>query len=118
MNQKNIVLIDFFNKCGLECKTLKDLSGKQIPREVLLDTTLYNSLYDSISELKNIYSTTKTTCLQSSAETNQKWPLLNLVRQILKLNKFNLIPLRMSDGYTKDGKKKYKRYFFIKEMIN
>ena len=116
MNEKNIVLIDFFNKCGLKCKTLQELSGKQIPREVLLDLNLYNNLYDSISELKEIYSTTKTTCLQSSAETNQKWPLLNLVRQVLKLNKFNLLPIRVSDGYAKDGKKKYKRYFLIKEM--
>lgn len=116
MNEKSIVLIDFFNKCGLECKSLKELSGKQIPREVLLDTILYNNLYDSISELKDIYSSTKTTCLQSSAETNQKWPLLNLVRQILKLNKFNLIPNRVSDGYAKDGKKKYRRYFLVKEM--
>ena len=105
MNEKNIVLIDFFNKCGLKCKTLQELSGKQIPREVLLDLNLYNNLYGSISELKEIYSTTKTTCLQSSAESNQKWPLLNLVRQVLKLNKFNLIPIRVSNGYAKDGKK-------------
>ena len=117
MNEKKIVLINFFNKCGLNCKTLKDLSGKQIPRDILLDLKLYNKLYESISELKEIYSTTNTTCLQSSAESKQKWPLLNLVRQILKLNNYNLIPIRLSDGYTKDGKKKYKRYFLIKEKL-
>ena len=25
-------------------------------------------------------------------------------------------PIRKSDGYTKDGKKKYKRYFIIKKL--
>mgnify|MGYP001257411066 CR=1 FL=1 len=117
MNEKTIVLINFFNKCGLNCKSLKDLSEKQIPRDILLDLKLYNNLYDSICELKEIYSTTKTTSLQSSAESKQKWPLLNLVRQILKLNGYKLIPLRLSDGYTKDGKKKYKRFFLIKEKL-
>lgn len=115
MNLKEIVLVNFFNKCGFKCKTLKQLSGKQISRDILLDLKLYNNLYDSISELKEIYSTTYTSSLQSSAEIRQKWPLLNLVRQILKLNGYNLIPIRLSDGYTKDGKKKYKRFFLIKE---
>ena len=109
-------MINFFNKCELNCKTLKDLSGKQIPRDILLDYKLYNNLYDSICELKEIYSTTNTTCLQSSAESKQKWPLLNLVRQILKLNGYKLIPVRLSDGYTKDGKKQYIRYFLIQKI--
>ena len=115
MNEKKIILINFFNKCGLNCKSLKELSGKQIPRDMLLDDNLYKNLYDSICELKDIQSSTKITCLQSSAESKQKWPLLNLVRQMLNLNGYKLIPVRLSDGYTKDGKKKYKRYFLIKD---
>jgi len=117
MTDKEIILINFFNKCGLNCNNLKNLSEKQIPRDMLLDIKLYNNLFDSICELKEIYSTTKTTCLQSSAESKQKWPLLNLVRQILKLNGYTLNPIRLSDGYTKDGKKKYKRFFLIKEKL-
>ena len=110
MNERNIVLINFFNKCGLNCKTLKDLSEKLIPRDILLDLKSYNNLYESICELKEIYSTTNTTCLQSSAESKQKWPLLNLVRQILKLNGYKLIPVRLSDGYTKAPMKYVKHY--------
>ena len=114
MIQKKIVLINFLNKCGLKCNNLKDLNGIQIPREILLDMNLYNNLYESISELKEIYSSTNNTCLQSSAENKQKWPLLNLVRQILKLNNYKLMPIRLSNGYTKEGKKLYKRTFLIK----
>ena len=41
----------------------------------------------------------------------QKWPLLNLVRQILKVNNYRMKPIRKSDGKTKLGKKKYIRFF-------
>ena len=50
------------------------------------------------------------------AEAKQKWPLLNLVRQILKSNNYNMEPIRKSNGYTKEGKKKYLRFFIIKKI--
>jgi hypothetical protein len=56
------------------------------------------------------------TSLQSTAEENQKWPLLNLVRQILKSCNFSMTPKRISNGYTKDGKKIYKRMFKIEKL--
>ena len=37
----------------------------------------------------------------------QRWPLINIVRQILKQYNFLFEPIRKSDGYTEDGKKKY-----------
>ena len=46
----------------------------------------------------------------------QRWPLLNLVRQILKTNDYRMLPKRKSNGYTDDGKKKYIRFFIIKKM--
>ena len=111
------IILNFFNKCGLNCENLEDLNGKLILRDTLLDNKLYVNLYDSICELKNLYSTKNTTSLHSSAESKQRWPLINLVRQILKLNGYNLTPKRVSDGYTNEGKKKFKRYFLI-EIIN
>ena len=56
------------------------------------------------------------TALQKNAGTSQKWPLLNLVRQILKTNNYLMHPIRKSNGYTKDGKKKYLRYFILKKI--
>jgi hypothetical protein len=55
------------------------------------------------------------TSLQKTAAKSQKWPLLNLVRQILGVYKYNMRPVRKSDGYTKDGVKKYKRFFIIEK---
>jgi len=66
--------------------------------------------------LKKIFCSSKLTCLQETAESQQKWPLLNLVRQVLKACSYKMEPIRKSDGYTKDGKKKYKRYFVIKQL--
>jgi len=54
--------------------------------------------------------------LQKNAEASQKWPLLNLVRQILKSNNYKMDPIRKSNGYTKEGKKKYLRFFVIKKL--
>jgi len=56
------------------------------------------------------------TSLQTNADKSQKWPLLNLTRQILSVYGFKMTPIRKSDGYTKEGIKKYKRFFIIKKI--
>jgi hypothetical protein len=56
------------------------------------------------------------TSLQNTAQKNQKWPLLNLVRQMLKALHYRLIPIRKSNGYNKEGKKLYNRFFKIEKM--
>jgi hypothetical protein len=58
------------------------------------------------------------TSLQRNADKSQKWPLLNLVRQILSTHNYKMEPIRKSDGYTLEGVKKYKRYFLIKKKSN
>ena len=55
------------------------------------------------------------TSLQKNAGKAQKWPLLNLVRQILSVYNYKMEPIRKSDGYTLEGVKKYKRFFQIKK---
>jgi len=93
--------------------TLDTLPGQMIPREVLLSETKYNEIKDKIPELKQYFSSSVLTSLQGNADKQQRWPLLNLVRQILHSHKIEMKPLRKSDGYTKEGVKKYKRYFVL-----
>jgi len=84
-----------------------------IEREVFLDITKYNSVKEKIPELRKTFSSSSLTCLQQTANSSQRWPLLNLVRQILNVYGYQMKPIRKSDGYTLDGIKKFKRFFLI-----
>lgn len=89
-----------------------------ISRDILLDSSKYNAIKNQIPELKQYISSSFLTSLHESACLKQKWPLLNLVRQILKVHFIKLEPIRKSDGYDSNGKKRYKRFFklvFIKK---
>jgi hypothetical protein len=57
------------------------------------------------------------TSLQQNADKVQRWPLLNIVRQILSRYNFKMVPVRKSDGYTLDGVKKYKRFFQLERKV-
>ena len=89
-----------------------------IPRELLLSEQKYKDISNNIIELRQIFSSSCLTSLQTTAPGKQKWPLLNLVRQILKAIDYKMTPQRKSNGYTKDGKKKYRRFFVINKLKN
>jgi hypothetical protein len=101
------------NVVGLEFVEIKDIDGFIIPRELLLSDNKYEEIKKLIPEIKKKYSSSFMTSLQKNADKNQKWPLLNLIRQILSVYDFKMKPIRKADGYTLDGIKKYKRYFEI-----
>ena len=103
---------------GLNFEILNDLDGLLIPREQLLDDKKYEEIKKHISELKKIFSSSCMTSLQKNADKIQKWPLLNLARQILSFYNYKMEPIRKSDGYTLEGVKKYKRFFQIKKNNN
>ena len=106
----------FLNKCKIVMNTYDDLDGMLIPREIFLDKTNYINVKEDIAILKQIFASSSLTALQSTAEDNQKWPLLNLVRQILRSCNYKMTPKRVSAGYTKDGKKIYKRMFIVEQV--
>jgi hypothetical protein len=105
------------NHVGIYFNSIAELEGIFFPRELLLSETKYELVKQYIPELKKKFSSTFMTSLQKKAETNQKWPLLNLIRQILLVYKYHLTPIRKCDGYTPDGVKKYKRFFKIVRKI-
>ena len=103
--EKTKLLLEFLNKGQIACATLSDLNGLLLPRELFLNDVLYK-----------LFSSSYLTALQAPAEELQKWPHLNLIRQVLRSCHFKLTPKRVSNGYTADGKKKYKRMFIIEQM--
>ena len=113
---KTKLLLAFLNKGQITCATLPELNGLYLPRELFLNDIVYKQLKADIPALKNIFSSSYLTALQAPAEELQKWPHLNLMRQVLRSCHFKLTPKRVSDGYSADGKKKYKRMFLIEKM--
>jgi hypothetical protein len=102
---------DVLKLSGITFDKIEDLDGHFIPREQLLSDLKYEEIKKLIPELKKKYSSSVMTSLQQNADKVQKWPLLNIVRQILSRYNFKMVPVRKSDGYTLDGVKKYKRFF-------
>ena len=107
---------NFLKLCNIVFEEENQLDGLLIPREVMLSEKTYEAVKEKIPELKKKLSSSSLTSLHKNAKQEQKWPLLNLVRQILKTFNYNMKPIRKADGYTKDGKKKYKRLFIIKKL--
>ena len=106
-------VIKFLNKCNIPFENEQQLVGMLIPREILLSKDVYAKVREDLEVIRKIYSSSSMTGLQQTAAEKERWPLLNLVRQLLKVSDFQMKPIRMSDGYTKEKKKKYKRFFKI-----
>jgi hypothetical protein len=114
--EKTKLIIEFLNKGLIPCTLLTDLNGMLVPREIFFNESVYKQLKEQIPALKQLFSSSYLTALQGPAENTQKWPQLNLIRQVLRSCNYKLTPKRVSDGYTVDGKKKYKRMFIIEKM--
>jgi hypothetical protein len=98
---------------GIHFENVNELDGMFVPREQFISLVKYEEIQKLIPLLKNVFSSSYMTCLQKDANKQQKWPLLNLIRQILCVYRFDMEPIRKSDGYTPEGIKKYKRLFRI-----
>lgn len=109
-------ILIFLTKCNIHIEKESTLDGLLIPREILLSDERYDEVKEYIPDLKKKFSSCTLTSLHKNASSSQKWPLLNLVRQILKLHDYKMTPIRKAGGYTKDRKKIYKRYFLIDKI--
>ena len=111
MNSPSIQqLFQFFNKFNVNLSFF-------FARDILLDSSKHIIIRDHLQELKNLgFKSSYLTSLQKSSHTKQKWPLLNLVRQLFKSRGYHLKPERVANGYSKDGKKLFKRFFRIEKI--
>ena len=111
------IINDILKKCGLVTNKIEELQGQVILRDFFLNDTKYDIVKEDIIKLKKHLNSSMYTSLHKNAEIKQNWPFLNLIRQLLRFKKYNMRPFKKSDGYTKDGKKKFIRYFII-ETVN
>ena len=121
MNNREKTLCEFLKSCNIISQTeqYSKLNGIVIFRDILVNNDNYftDIIQQQIKQLKTIFSSSSLTCLQIDADKKQKWPLLNLVRQILNAIEYKMVTGRKSNGYTVDGKKKYIRFYTIKKIV-
>ena len=117
--EKQHAIFRFLQSAGLLVESgLTQLDGQLIPRELLLCEKRYKACKESLNDLKRFLSSSCLTSLQTTAEYTQKWPLLNAVRQILKANMIRMVPIRVANGYTKEGKKIVRRMFRLEKLTD
>jgi hypothetical protein len=107
---------ELFNKMSIEFSSFDNLDGTKIERDIFLNNNSYNNYIELIQNIKKHLSSSTLTSLQKNASLKQKWPLLNLVRQILKIHNYKMTPIRKANGYSKTGKKLFLRYFIIEKI--
>lgn len=112
----NNTIKEILSCVGIQFEPLENNTDILIQREILINDEKYIEVKDKIQDLKKFFSSSFLTSLQKDASENQKWPLLNLVRQLLKASLYNMKPIRKANGYTKEGKKLYKRFFLISKL--
>lgn len=112
------LLLDIFALFGYDFfENRDDFIDISISYELLRDPKLIDKLYHQIPKLKTFYKSSKLTCLHKNSTSSQKFPGVNMVRQILKCNKLKLKPMIICKGYNKaTGKKIIERYYQIKDM--
>lgn len=112
----NNTIKEILSCVGIQFQPLENNTDLLIQREILINNEKYIKVKDKIQDLKKFFSSSFLTSLQKDASENQKWPLLNLVRQLLKASLYSMKPIRKANGYTKEGKKLYKRFFLISKL--
>jgi len=112
------IILKILNLSGFVLENMAMLNGISIPRDLLINSGKYEIVSEYLDKLKKLkkYSSSTLTSLHDGAIKKQKWPLLNLVRQILKVEHYRMVPFRKTDGKDKNGKKKYVRFFLIERM--
>ena len=115
MDEKCKIILD---EIGIKFNELPELNDRIYIRDLFIDLNKYEKIKCHLNDLKEILSSSHLTCLHNNAVQRQKWPLLNLVRQILNTYGYDMYPFKKSNGYTEEGKKKFKRYFQIKKIFN
>lgn len=110
-NTENELMAFICTALNIQPHELKE--GVIIPRDMLIDPAKYEKLKPHIASLKKIFSSKTMTSMHSSAECTQKWPCLNLVRQVLKRMGYDIRPERRCAGRDESGKKLFERFFQV-----
>ena len=119
MDKDNLELIkEIFTIINKNIETYNDLMEIKIDHHYLRQPKFIEKMYDMIPKLKKKYKSHTLTCLHNNSLHKQKFPTINMIRQILKCNKLKLTPQVLCKGYNKvNNQKIIERYYIIKKIV-
>ena len=106
------LLLKLLKIINIDVEDTELLTNYTFERDILLKQEVIDKYYNMIKNLKKQYPSDMLTCLHMNSVTKQKFPGINMLRQILKCNGFKLKPKVVSMGYVGDIKM-VKRFFVI-----
>jgi hypothetical protein len=115
-NTENELISFVCTALNIQAHELKE--GTTIPRDMLISPEKYEKLKPHIATLKKIFSSKTMTSMHASAECSQKWPCINLVRQVMKRMGYDIRPERKCAGRDEFGKKIFERFFKLYKREN
>ena len=112
--ERNELLRKVLSRVNITFRTLPDLHNQVISREALLDKKVCDSLLTLRPALKSHYHSDMLSCLHANSAQKQRFPSINMVRQLLRTHGMCMQPRIQSMGYDRNtGKKLVKRYYVI-----
>jgi hypothetical protein len=111
------IIKKMFSIINITIENLEDLELVELDRDLLLKEPINNEFSKLIDSSKKVYNSSKLTSLHKNRLEKQKFPAINLLRQILKCNNYKLGPKTTSLGYHKNGKKIIKRSYIINKIV-
>jgi hypothetical protein len=120
-NFNDIKLIKSFNLIyqllsliNININSPEQLLNLSIDRTTLCEPTLINQFLTFKEKMKGLFHSSYLTCLHDNSQQKQKYPAINMLRQLLKCLGYKLKPTIINLGYNKTtGKKIIKRTFTI-----
>jgi len=106
------LLLKLLKVINIDIENKELLTNYTFERDILLKKEVIDKYYNMIKNLKKQYTSDILTCLHMNSVSKQKFPGINMLRQILKCNGFKLKPKVVSMGYVGDIKM-VKRFFVI-----
>jgi len=119
-NQGTDLIKEMLTVLQIKFELIDELDGVIIERDLLLVEEVSKHLLSFQDKIKNSgYKTGTLTSLHKNNNDKQKWPEVNILRQLLKCNGIKLKPFIKSNGYDKKtGKKNVIRYYRFEKIID
>ena len=104
---------NLLNILGYKVNNLIDIENLSLDHSQLRSKEIKDKFYKLIPEMKELYDSHHLTCLHNNSNKKQKFPAVNMIRQILKYNGYKLTPKVISKGYNPFTKHKITERFYI-----